>query len=305
MMISPMLCQPIEANTLALYKSDDWYAEPKLDGERIIAVRQGDNIQMWTRRGKEVSRKFPEVKIALLFLTPKEWVLDGELTVVGGFTKLLKRNTENKTDIAIYKVKYPATYNIFDVLSIGTEDIGRLPLVQRKQRLLSLFPRDELIAGYVKDAVKLVPTMYGTTMYELFLAMLEAGYEGVVIKRKDSTYQYNRRSNDWLKVKRKDTVDVEVIGLTVSEAGQPFGALVLARNGHYYGKVGTGFTMKDRQDFFEMLAKQKDDTTIQLPSEVKRELLFTTKPIPCEVSVQEHFADGTPRHPSFKRWRMT
>jgi DNA ligase-1 len=209
MSISPMLCQGIESKTLAQYNPDEWFAEPKLDGERIIAIRQGDTIQMWTRRGKEVSKKFPEVKIALTFLTAKEWVLDGELCVKGGFTNLLKRNTDNPTHIAILKVKYPATYHIFDVLKVGETDVTNLPLYQRKACLISLFPNDKMVIGFVKDVVKLVPTLKCLSLYDTFLTMLEQGFEGIVIKRKYSPYQYDKRSTDWIK------------------------ALILARNGAY------------------------------------------------------------------------
>ena len=79
-----------------------WLVEPKYDGERLIAQREGNSITLWTRRDIQVSYKFPEIVSALKKnIKGKNWILDGELTVAGGFRQLLKRNVEDKFKISI------------------------------------------------------------------------------------------------------------------------------------------------------------------------------------------------------------
>lgn len=100
-----------------------WLLEPKYDGERIIAECKDKKINFWTRRHIQASHKFPEVVEALEKLDGDEWVFDGELTVVGGFRKLLKRNVEDPFKIKILSKKIPATYHVFDILRWDGENI--------------------------------------------------------------------------------------------------------------------------------------------------------------------------------------
>ena len=87
-MLEPMLSKLAEED---VHLEGVWVSEPKLDGERIIALRKGDQIDLWTRRHVEVSYKFPEIISSLKKnIKGDNWILDGELTVPGGFRKLLK-----------------------------------------------------------------------------------------------------------------------------------------------------------------------------------------------------------------------
>src|SRR5664280_2886437 len=81
-MIEPMLAT---LTTPLIELRGSWLIEPKYDGERIIAVRYGDEISLWTRRNIQASYKFPEIVEALNNnIEGKDWILDGEMTVSGG-----------------------------------------------------------------------------------------------------------------------------------------------------------------------------------------------------------------------------
>jgi DNA ligase-1 len=142
-MIEPMLAQ-LKSNNINL--EEPWLVEPKYDGERLIAQRKGDNITLWTRRDIQVSYKFPEIVSALKKnINGDNWILDGEITVIGGFRQLLKRNVENKFKISILSRKIPATYNIFDILNWDGKDVLKIPLIERKSLLLKAVHLDEFI----------------------------------------------------------------------------------------------------------------------------------------------------------------
>ena len=133
-MIEPMLAT---LNTPLIELRGSWIIEPKYDGERIIAVRYGDEISLWTRRNIQASYKFPEIVEALKNnVNGKEWILDGEMTVSGGFRQLLNRNVEDRFKISLLSRKNPATYNIFDIMCYEKEDLLIKPIIERKGILM-------------------------------------------------------------------------------------------------------------------------------------------------------------------------
>ena len=295
--IEPMLCTPQKEMYLGKF-DDRWIAEVKYDGERIIAERMMGRITLWTRRRKEVSHRFPEIVESLKFCMPAiEWVIDGELIVDGGFEKLLKRNRDDPASIKLLSKKMPATYHVFDVLSLGETPIMEQPLSDRREYLMNMLNSDGRIrrARYVK----------GSNAKRLFDAITANDGEGVVLKHLDSIYLPGKRASQWMKIKKCETVDVEIIGATVSERF-PFGSLVMAKDGQYYGKVGTGFTERMREDFLKKLRAHPDTEDFSrwnVPADVKATLLRVCSPLRAEVKILETHSTGSPRHPVWVRWR--
>jgi DNA ligase-1 len=152
------------------------------------------------------------------------------------------------------------------------------------------------------------PCVLADCLDEQMAAFVSLGYEGIVVKHPGSTYQPGKRSPSWLKLKPTKTVDVYVIGATVSPAFQ-FGALVLAKDGRYYGKVGTGFSEDATKPnyrgliFEQISAKQAPlDPAYGVPNEVRKEMILSTTPLPAEIKIQEE-QNGSPRFPVWVRWR--
>jgi DNA ligase-1 len=118
-------------------------------------------------------------------------------------------------------------------------------------------------------------------------------------------YEDGSRSAKWIKVKRIVSEDVFVIGATRSDAGLPFASLILERDGRYFGKVGTGFTDADRVEYLERLKASADGVQgIELPAEVRAEVLLRCAPIPAEIAFMEVSKAGLPRHPRWVKWRL-
>ncbi|AIS32400.1 MULTISPECIES: ATP-dependent DNA ligase [Methanobacterium] len=291
-MLEPMLSKLAEED---VHLEGVWVSEPKLDGERIIALRKGDQIDLWTRRHVEVSYKFPEIISSLKKnIKGDNWILDGELTVPGGFRKLLKRNVEDRFKISLLAKKLPATLNLFDILRFQGEDLTSKALVQRKKILLKVVQE----GGHIK----IVPfkTVNSKKIKDHFVESIHRGYEGLILKNASSEYESGKRSSHWLKIKRSETIDVNVIGATKSTGSIAFGALILEKDGQYFGKVGTGFSDLDRKEILEFLEKNRGVTDIPLPADL--DILLTTRQLPAEIKANE-IVKGKPRAPVWVRFR--
>jgi len=291
-MIEPMLAT-LTSPSIKLKGS--WIIEPKYDGERIIAVRSGDEISLWTRRNIQASYKFPEIVEALKNnIDGTEWILDGEMTVAGGFRQLLNRNVEDRFKIGLLSRKNPATYNIFDIILHGKEYLLKTPLIERKGILMNVVHPD--------DRIEIVPFEEISNIEEQFLNYLKNGFEGAVIKNSCSKYEPGRRSDQWLKIKKGDTVDVYIIGATRSTGSIPFGALLMEKDGKYFGKVGTGFSDQDRKDILKLLKENQEPLRIEVPPELESEIIVTSKPLLAEIKMQE-MIKRSPRAPVWVRFR--
>jgi len=281
-----------------VHLTGNWISEPKYDGQRIIAQREEDNIKFWTRRHLQVARKFPELVEALLNnIKSKNWILDGELTVPGGFGYLINRNVDDDFRIKLLAKKMPANYHVFDLLQYDGESLLNTPLLERKKLLINILQTDERI--------EIVPfkLVDSTTVLDHFEEYTGKGFEGAILKNTTGKYEPGKRSGQWIKIKREDTVDVHVIGATRSES-IPFGALIMERNGEYFGKVGTGFSDQNRRDILKMLEENKGPLHVLVPPDVKPEILITTKPLPAEIKVNELIKGRSPRAPVWVRFRM-
>ena len=291
MLVRPMLCEIGDLSILDAREGDpDWIAERKYDGERIIAQHDAGKVHLWTRRDINVSHKFPEVVSAIeqTLGGRKHSVLDGELVVGSRLKDLASRQTEDSLSIRILSRKMPATYVVFDVLMLDGKNVKGKRLSERKEILRSLVSDRQNIAY--------VPYYPAIGLRERFESFIKEGHEGLIMKHLPSTYQVGKRSRDWLKFKKSDTVEVEVIGAARSEAGQAFKSLIMMRNGEYFGLVGTGFTEHERRRILEMMKRDAvEKPVIRLPKDVDPVVL--TRPRRALVKVLEISDAGTPRAP--------
>lgn len=294
----PMLCEPVDVRLLDTIKSERWIVQPKLDGERIMAQRKLGQIYLWTRRRKNVAKKFPEIIETLLKDLPKvDWILDGELVAEGGFTSILKRNTDDALKIGILSKIMPATYHVFDILQIAEMVMVRNLVLEERQDILASF------SDWDKPRLKLVESHPASDARMLFDRITAKEGEGVILKSLDSMYEPGSRSRNWLKIKKLKVVDVQVVGATKSNAGLPFASLILTKDGEYFGKVGTGFSDSDRSEILELLKAHCDGTRGQpLPRQVESETLIRCAPIEAEITLQEEIK-GSPRFPVWHRFR--
>src|SRR5690349_23869581 len=112
---------PMEAQLVdAIPEGDGWQYEPKWDGFRCLAFRDGEKVELQSKAGQPLGRYFPEIVEAVRALKPKKFVLDGEIVVpIDGeldFDQLLQRIHPAASRIARLSKEHPALYIVFDLL---------------------------------------------------------------------------------------------------------------------------------------------------------------------------------------------
>jgi len=293
-MIEPMLAK---LEDIDVQLKGNWISEPKYDGQRLITEYDGKSMKLWTRRHIQVAKKFPELTEALKKnVKGTSWVLDGELTVPGGLAKLINRNVEDQFRINLLAKKIPSTYQIFDIMEYNGESLLNYPLKKRKEILFeAVTPGEHIVLVPFKQTDS-------STVDRDFREYTGEGHEGAILKNIESHYEPGKRTGQWIKIKREDTVDVFIIGATKSDS-LPFGALMMERNGEFFGKVGTGFSDQERIDILEFLKKNQGPLHVPAPKSVAEQILITTKPFSAEIRVNELIKGRSPRAPVWVRFR--
>ena len=201
----PPTYSPMEARTAEkLPTGSQWQYEPKWDGFRCLAFRDGRHVDLRSRNATPLGRYFPEIAAALLRCSAERLVLDGEIVVpVRGelsFDALLDRMHPGVARVAEQARQSPAAFIVFDLLVDSTgEDLTRRPLLERRARLETLFARG--LGGIA--ALQLSPC---TTDRDIAQEWLDGqvGTDGVVAKRRDCPYASGERTG-MQKIKRMRT----------------------------------------------------------------------------------------------------
>lgn len=235
-----------------------WQYEPKWDGFRCLAIRDGSRIELQARSGKSLSRYFPEVVAALAARAAQRFVLDGELVIARGeslsFEALQMRLHPAASRIARLSAATPATLVLFDMpfSMTGTSQMT-LPLRERRSALERFF--ESALSGAGRFV--LTPYSRDVRQAERWLERAGGALDGVVAKRIDGPYVPGRR--EMLKVKRLRTADCVVGGYRLASGGREVGSLLLG----LYNDEGlldhVGFTaslaMRDRKALTRQLER--------------------------------------------------
>lgn len=209
MFIEPMLLYSCEKP----FSDRAYIFEPKIDGHRLILSKTVKGVRLYTRHHNDCTQQYPE-----LWDVPvdNDVVLDGEVCcadpVTGNisFEMVMERfQLKNKTKIQAYRNQSPVSYVVWDILFHKGRDLRKLPLVKRRSILDSvLLPNAQF---------SLVPQIEGRGE-DLYKSIVERSMEGIVAKRKSSTY-VSRRSHDWIKVINYQYADVYLAGYRKDEFG--------------------------------------------------------------------------------------
>src|SRR3954471_11252376 len=164
----------------------EWTYEVKWDGYRAQAVKDGPAVSLASRNLKNITRQYPEVARAAALVHARSAVLDGEIVAIDGdgrpsFQALHHAATEGLSVV----------YYAFDLLHLNGRDLTRAPLDERRVALRAVVER---------SAVLLSEPLPGTAA-QIAKAVRGLGLEGVVAKRRQSTYTAGRRSDAWIKVR--------------------------------------------------------------------------------------------------------
>jgi bifunctional non-homologous end joining protein LigD len=274
-----------------------WIYEPKLDGERCLAFKQGSEVRLMSRNRKLISTSYPEVVEAISQQRGIDFTIDGEIVAFDGeltsFHKLQPRMQVQSPTEAL-RAATPVFYYVFDILYLDGYDTTHLELLHRKQLL--------------RHALSFKSPLHFTTHVDIegeayYRAACRKGWEGLIAKNAGSAY-VSSRSRDWLKFKCTNRQEF-VIGGYTDPGGQRigFGALLLGyyegEKLRYAGKVGTGFSEELLGQLGRELKSIERDTS-PFSSEVGEKGAHWVSPkLVGEISFTEWTGSGSLRHPSF------
>ena len=257
--VQPMLAKPVPA-----IPPGQFY-EPKWDGFRSIVFRDGDEVEIGSRKERPMTRYFPEVVEAIRANLPPRAVIDGEIVIAGDggldFCALQQRLHPAASRVNMLAAKTPASFIAFDLLALGAEDLTQRPFAERRARL-------ERALEHARPPVHLTPiTRDEATARDWFERFEGAGLDGLIAKHPALTYQPNKRVMS--KVKHVRTADCVVAGYRVHKSGPgTIGSLLLGLYtdeaappsqwmDHHGGLAPVGvigaFPMARRRELFEEL----------------------------------------------------
>ena len=209
----------------ALPVGEGWLYEPKWDGFRCLAFRDGDDVALRSKAGKPLGRYFPDVVAALGALRANRFVLDGEIVIpVGGglsFEELQLRLHPAASRVNKLAAAHPALLVGFDLLLAerGNPLVDR-PLAERRERL------EAFAARYFEDGVRLSPVTDDAERARGWLHRGDEGLDGVMAKRARLPYQSGERTG-MVKVKNIRSADCVVGGFRYAQKERIVGSLLL------------------------------------------------------------------------------
>jgi bifunctional non-homologous end joining protein LigD len=282
-----------------IFDDKNWLYEMKIDGYRAIAYT-GKDAALISRNGIEFNEKYEKVFNEIKTL-PKNAVLDGEIVVEDSHGRSAFQDLQNYDS---NKNKRILKYYVFDMLRLDGHDLRQLPLIKRK----------ELLKAYTADLPKDSSITYldhivgkGT---DLLVEAQKKGWEGVIGKDKESTYDGGRRSDRWLKFKIQASQEAIICGFTAPKGTRKhIGSLILGvqqgENIKYVGNCGSGFSGETLEDLFDKLQPIITDEK-PFPEKVNYhgKTTWVRPELVCEVFYSEWTADGSMRHPVFKGLRI-
>jgi ATP-dependent DNA ligase len=301
--------------------------EPKWDGFRCIAFRDGDEVELASRGGKTLTRYFPEVVAQVRQQLPERGVVDGELVVIRrdsgepklDFELLGQRIHPAASRITMLAEATPASFIAFDLLAIGDESLMLFAYAERRQRLHAAL-------GGVRPPVYLTPTTTDPAIAREWFKLFEgAGLDGVIAKPAQTPYEPGKRL--MYKVKHTRTADAVVAGFRWHKDGPIVGSLLLglfddAGLLHHVG-VAASFSKERRAELVEELAPYRsgvenhpwdwavsDPQTQRLPGGQSRwsgkknlEFVPLRPELVVEVGYEAMEGDRFRHTAHFKRWR--
>ncbi|MFP8488905.1 ATP-dependent DNA ligase [Gracilimonas sp. Q87] len=312
--IAFMLASPIESRTIENYT--DYLAEEKFDGMRCQIHVKGNEVRIFSRDLNEITHSFPEIITFFADRSLPGIVLDGEICVykndtIMPFQHLQKRMGLKKPSKKILE-QHPTILISYDVLFYDGKPVFEHTLLDRRALLT------ELSKEYVFPVTSQYPISHEDEIEMLFDQAIAHGNEGLMLKHKQSTYEYGQRRKSWLKVKKPggsiDTVMMYAHAGSGKRGGtySDFTLGISVRNDDRYeeefipiGKAYGGYTdeeLKKLNSRIKEITAEKYGPTLGLYPDIVVELEFD------DIQVNKRTkANFTLRFPRFKaiRWDLS
>jgi ATP-dependent DNA ligase len=315
MLLKPPLA-PMEARSVdEIPTGDGWQYEPKWDGFRCIAFRDGGKVYLQSKAGQPLARYFPDIAEALDGLPEQQFVLDGELVIpVNGtlsFDELQLRLHPAASRVQKLAKAHPATYIVFDLLEESERSYLKQPLRERRELL------EKFAAQNFRSAknVRLSPATTDLSLANEWFKRTGGDLDGIIAKRLDAPYPSGERTAA-VKVKQIRTADCVVGGFRYAQGKDVIGSLLLG----LYGEDGllhhVGFTSAFKASQRGGLTKRFEALKAPPgftgnvpggPSRWSKNRSSEWEPVAPRVVVEvayDHFTGGRFRHGTkFLRWR--
>lgn len=307
---------PMEARSVdELPVGPEWQYEPKWDGFRCIAFRDGAEIHLQSKAGQPLARYFPDVVENLRKLSARRFVVDGELAIpVGGklsFDELQLRLHPAASRVQKLAAANPGLLIVFDLLGEGSTSYLDQPLSKRRQSLKK-FARANFKS---KGDVRLSPATTSLVTAKKWFDKAGGDLDGVIAKRLDAPYASGERTA-MVKVKNIRTADCVIGGFRYATGSKLIGSLLLGlydddRLLHHVGFT-SAFKAEERRALakkFEALRKPPGFTGSAPggPSRWSTERTGEWEPVDPKIVVEvtyDHFTGGRFRHGTkIVRWR--
>ncbi|VEG38936.1 DNA ligase D/DNA polymerase LigD [Mycolicibacterium flavescens] len=291
--LAPMLSTE---GSVAKLKASQWAFEGKWDGYRVIIDADRGRLTVRSRRGRDVTAEFPQFEAVAADLADHHVILDGEAVAldesgVPSFSEMQNRARSTRVE-----------FWAFDILYLDGRSLLRAKYSDRRKILEALAEGGGLI---VPDPLP------GDGPAAMEYARKKR-WEGVVAKKRDSTYQPGRRSSSWIKDKVWNTQEVVIAGWRQGDGGRSsgIGSLMLgipADGGlEFVGRVGTGFTDKALAELKKTLKPLETDESPfneRLPRQDAKGVTFVRPELVGEVRYSERTSDNRLRQPSWRGLR--
>lgn len=270
---------------------DRWLHELKYDGYRTLIAIGGGEGRAYTRSGLDWSDRFAGLIAEALKLNVASALIDGEAVV----TLPDGRTSFQALQAALKSNPEAIDYFAFDLLELDGEDLTRLPLAERKEKLAALI-------GDGQGRIRYSDHIVGNGE-KLLASFCGAGLEGVISKRADAKY-VGSRAGTWLKTKCIRRQEFVIVGWTPSDKQRGFRSLLLGVNENgklrYAGKAGTGFTADEIERLMEIMAPlERKVPTVDAPRAAVRGAHWIEPKLVAEIAYVEFTDEGVLRHPSY------
>lgn len=280
------------------FDSEEYIYELKLDGERCIAYLDKDKTILKNKRNILMLPKVPELSDIHKSINVR-CILDGELAVIKDgkpdFFEIQKRSLmSNPVKIEMAAKKYPACFTAFDILYYEDRQVTNLPLTERKNLLQKAVKSENesfAVSRYIEKN--------GVAFYEL---AKQNELEGIVAKRKDSRYYFDRRTKDWIKIKYMQDDDFIVLGYVPKE--NSMNSIILGQYQDsqivYKGHVTLGV---GGEPFRRIKALDKTNCPFAEIPKGNENSVWVKRELVCTVKYMMKTENGGMRQPVFKGLR--
>ena len=261
--ILPMLAKRVDELPIG----ETWIYEPKWDGFRTLVFRDGKEILIQSRDEKSLNRYFPELLESLQSQLPSQCVLDGEIVIAKNgaldFEALQLRIHPAASRVKLLSQQTPAAIVFFDLLAKDARDLREQAFYERRSEL-------EAVLSSAVPPLHITPATDDPEVARDWFRRFEgAGFDGVIAKPKDGTYESDKRV--MFKVKHERDCDCVVAGFRWYRKGDrpAIGSLLLGLYDdsgalHHVGVCGS-FPLEKRFELVDYLAPYRENALAHHP----------------------------------------